>query len=63
MGPGAEGSRNVYKLEGRERYIVQKLADGDNKKAIARRLHVRRDTLARFIDERGLDTDIDVTVD
>ena len=48
------GSRNVCKLEGREKYIVQKLSDGSKKNAIARRLHVHRDTLTRFIEQRGL---------
>ena len=48
------GSRNAYKLEGREKYIVQKLSEGSKKNAIARRLHVHRDTLTRFIEQRGL---------
>ena len=48
------GSRNACKLEGHEKYIVQKLSDGSTKKAIARRLHVHRDTLTRFIEQRGL---------
>lgn len=51
------GSRNTSKLEGRERYISQKLADGSKKKEIARRLRVHRDTLAKFIEERGLNSD------
>ena len=48
------GSRNACKLEGREKYIVQKLSEGSKKNAIARRLHVHRDTLTRFIEQRGL---------
>ena len=53
-----QGSRNACKLEGREKYIVQKLADGSKKKEIARRLRVHRDTLSKFIEERGLVSDI-----
>ena len=52
------GSRNACKLEGREKYIVRKLADGSKKKEIARRLRVHRDTLSKFIEERGLVSDI-----
>lgn len=50
------GSRNMCKLDGHEKYISKKLAGGSNKKEIARRLRVHRDTLARFIEERGLST-------
>lgn len=48
------GSRNTYKLEGRERYISQKLGDGRSRYEIARRLRVHRDTLARFIEDREI---------
>ncbi len=39
------------KLDGREQYIKQKLRDGKSKYEIAKRLHVHRDTLARFIEK------------
>lgn len=48
------GSRNVCKLEGRERYISQKLGDGRSKYEIARRLRVHRDTLRKFIEVNGI---------
>ncbi len=51
------GSRNAFKLEGREKYISQRLNGGSNKKEIARRLRVHRDTLTRFIEKRGLIAD------
>ena len=51
------GSRNVCKLEGREKYISQKLGDGRTKYEIARRLRVHRDTLARFIEKREIRPD------
>ena len=51
------GSRNAFKLEGREKYISQRLNGGSNKKEIARRLRVHRDTLTRFIEKRGLISD------
>lgn len=50
------GSRNNYKLEGKERYIERKLNDGSSRYKIARRLHVHRDTLSKFIENRGLRT-------
>lgn len=40
-----------FKLDGREQYIKQKLRDGKSKYEIAKRLHVHRDTLARFIEK------------
>ena len=43
------GSSNPCKLNGREKYIVQKLEDGRTKNEIARRLRVHRDTLHRFM--------------
>lgn len=43
--------RCVSKLDGREQYIKQKLRDGKSKYEIAKRLHVHRDTLARFIEK------------
>lgn len=51
------GSRNAFKLEGREKYISQRLNGGSNKKEIARRLRVHRDTLTRFIEKHGLISD------
>ncbi|MBQ8729006.1 MAG: recombinase family protein, partial [Alphaproteobacteria bacterium] len=51
------GSRKVCKLEGREKYISQKLGDGRTKYEIARRLRVHRDTLARFIEKREIRPD------
>lgn len=47
------GSRNMRKLEGRKRYILQKLDNGSSQYEIARRLRVHRDTLKRFIDING----------
>jgi len=44
-----QGSRNVCKLEGREKYISQKLGAGSSRHEIARRLRVHRDTLSKFI--------------
>ncbi len=43
------GSRNIFKLTGREKYIAQKLGEGIALQVIARRLRVHRDTLSRFI--------------
>ncbi len=51
------GSRNICKLEGREKYISQKLGDGRSKYEIARRLRVHRDTLAKFIEKREIQPD------
>ncbi len=48
------GSRNTCKLEGREKYISQRLGDGTSKSEIARRLRVHRDTLAKFIEVHGI---------
>lgn len=48
------GSCNMQKLAGREKYIAQKLEDGQSKYEIARRLRVHRDTLARFIVENDI---------
>ncbi len=48
------GSRNICKLEGRERYISQKLCNGSSKYEIARRLRVHRDTLSKFIETNGI---------
>jgi len=48
------GSCNTQKLAGREKYIAQKLEDGQSKYEIARRLRVHRDTLARFIVENDI---------
>ena len=52
------GSRNMCKLDGREKYISQKLSDGRTKYEIARHLCVHRDTLTRFIEKRGIQTDV-----
>ena len=49
-----KGCVRACKLEGREQYISQRLADGGKKTVIARRLRVHRDTLAKFIDKNGL---------
>ncbi len=49
-----QGSRNICKLDGREKYISQKLACGSSKYEIARRLRVHRDTLSKFINVRGI---------
>lgn len=54
------GSRNTCKLEGRERYISQKLGDGRSRYEIARRLRVHRDTLARFIEDREIQPECSV---
>ncbi|MDR1337700.1 MAG: master DNA invertase Mpi family serine-type recombinase [Rickettsiales bacterium] len=43
------GSRNDYKLSGREKYIEQKLDSGVSQYALAKRLRVHRDTLSKFI--------------
>ncbi len=48
------GSCNVRKLDGRERYISQKLDAGCRQYKIARRLRVHRDTLRNFISVRGI---------
>ena len=50
----SKGCVRACKLEGREQYISQRLADGGKKTVIARRLRVHRDTLAKFIDKNGL---------
>ena len=52
-----QGSRNICKLDGREKYISQKLACGSSKYEIARRLRVHRDTLSKFINVRGISSD------
>lgn len=49
------GSRNEYKLCGREKYIARKLGDGLSRSKIARRLHVHRDTLSKFIITHGIE--------
>ena len=49
------GSSNMRKLYGREQYIAKKLRDGRSRHEIAHRLRVHRNTLARFIEEQGLD--------
>ena len=48
------GSRNTCKLEGREKYISQRLGDGTSKSEIARRLRVHRDTLAKLSEVHGI---------
>lgn len=48
------GSSNACKLEGREKYIIQKLSKGSSKYEIARRLRVHRDTLTKFIELNGI---------
>ncbi|MBR1380721.1 MAG: master DNA invertase Mpi family serine-type recombinase [Alphaproteobacteria bacterium] len=48
-----------HKLIGREDYIVQRLNDGRTRKQIARRLHVHRNTIARFIDNSDIRTETD----
>lgn len=52
------GSRNTSKLHGREKYITRKLANGDTKYEIARRLRVHRDTLSKFIAHNGIQTGV-----
>ena len=52
-----KGSANPFKLEGRERYIIQRLNEGCSKSEIARRLRVHRDTLNEFIAHKGIDSD------
>ena len=52
-----KGSANLSKLEGREKYILQRLTDGRSKSEIARRLHVHRDTLNSFITHKGIVSD------
>ncbi len=48
------GSRNGYKLTGREKYIEQKLDSGVSQHALAKRLRVHRDTLSKFIVTQGI---------
>lgn len=48
------GSRNCYKLTGREKYITRRLQDGYSRSRIARNLHVHRDTLNNFIKNHDL---------
>lgn len=48
------GSRNGFKLEGRQGYIAKKLGAGRTKFEIAHNLRVHRDTLNRFIEENNL---------
>jgi DNA invertase Pin-like site-specific DNA recombinase len=48
------GSRNSYKLSGREKYIEQKLDSGVSQYALAKRLRVHRDTLSKFIVTQGI---------
>ena len=48
------GSRNEFKLQGRQEYISRKLVDGRSKHEIARLLRVHRDTLNRFISASGI---------
>ncbi|MBP3397890.1 MAG: master DNA invertase Mpi family serine-type recombinase [Alphaproteobacteria bacterium] len=48
------GSRNADKLMGREGYISQNLANGCPKYAIAKKLHVHRDTLSKFIEKNEI---------
>ena len=48
------GSRNNWKLSGREQYIEKKLSVGDSRNQIARRLRVHRDTLSKFIEVKGI---------
>ena len=55
-----KGSANLSKLEGREKYILQRLTDGRSKSEIARRLHVHRDTLNSFITHKGMSDGIEV---
>ncbi len=57
-----QGSRNTQKLAGREKYIVQKLSEGVSRTEIAKRLHVHRDTLTRFIAEHDIDPSVDAYV-
>ncbi len=52
-----KGSANMFKLEGREKYISQRLTDGNSKSEIARRLRVHRDTLNNFISNKGIASD------
>lgn len=53
------GSRNMCKLQGREKYISDKLANGNTQHEIARRLRVHRDTLSKFIVCNGIKTEAD----
>lgn len=48
------GCLSNSKLCGREKYIAQKLGAGRSKYEIARRLHVHRDTLTRFIEKNDI---------
>ena len=57
-----QGSRNTQKLAGREKYIVQKLSEGVSRTEIAKRLHVHRDTLTRFIAEHDIDASVDAYI-
>ena len=57
-----QGSRNTQKLAGREKYIVQKLSEGVSRTEIAKRLHVHRDTLTRFITEHNTDASVDTYI-
>lgn len=49
-----KGRVNTCKLNGWEKYIMKRLADGGKKTVIARHLHVHRDTLSNFINKKGL---------
>ncbi|MDR0741390.1 MAG: master DNA invertase Mpi family serine-type recombinase [Rickettsiales bacterium] len=48
------GSRNNYKLTGREKYIEKKLDSGVSQYALAKRLRVHRDTLSKFMEVQGI---------
>ena len=49
------GSANVQKLRGREDFIVRQLQSGHSRSYVARRLHVHRDTLRRFMRLHGIE--------
>ncbi len=51
------GSKNICKLNGREKYIAKKLGEGMPLFEIAHRLHVHRDTLSRFIVQNEIKPD------
>ncbi|MBQ4130043.1 MAG: master DNA invertase Mpi family serine-type recombinase [Alphaproteobacteria bacterium] len=51
------GSRNLSKLNGRQKYIARRLGEGVTLFEIARRLHVHRDTLSRFIVQNDIKPD------
>jgi DNA invertase Pin-like site-specific DNA recombinase len=53
------GSKNDYKLAGRENYIKTKLTGGTSQYEIAKRLRVHRDTLSKFMEHKGIKTNLE----